>query len=127
MRGKGDDCHEQFVVCGITPAYAGKRKKINKLNALYKDHPCICGEKLMKNEYYSLKKRITPAYAGKRYTWKNRTIICQDHPCICGEKIIGKAFSILIAGSPLHMRKSNAPFAFDIETRDHPCICGEKI
>ena len=86
MRGKDNSC---FPHCFI-----------------YKDHPCVCGEKTgskgesrgelgsplrMRGKESSLSlpkslSRITPAYAGKRTRVSSRTLSVQDHPCVCGEK-----------------------------------------
>ena len=30
---------------GITPAYAGKRNEMNDAQAIFEDHPRVCGEK----------------------------------------------------------------------------------
>ena len=86
MRGKVVVFYTTKCVDRITPAYAGKRDlAITDPIAIW-DHPCVCGEKVIKyvikmtrlgsplrmrgkvcrtldGEY---KKRITPAYAGKR-------------------------------------------------------------
>ena len=85
MRGKGVSVQVQDAPYRITPAYAGK--SFRRLSSLFsvRDHPRLCGEKLIKVQ--SLRKvlgspppmrgkgagnlsdldcfRITPAYAGK--------------------------------------------------------------
>ena len=86
MRGKGIKRCAHANQTGITPAYAGKRKNVEYQLSKSRDHPRVCGEKLLspfriwaclgspprmrgKDEtalaapgWY----RITPAYAGKR-------------------------------------------------------------
>ena len=87
MRGKVD---QQSMLCsckGITPAYAGKRRRSVRLPWKPWDHPRLCGEKLLARlpEFVSMgspppmrgkglavstcavPSGITPAYAGKRY------------------------------------------------------------
>ena len=48
MRGKGHEKEIRIHVTGITPAYAGKRRKVNHERGAVKDHPRICGEKTKK-------------------------------------------------------------------------------
>ena len=45
MRGKGVQIVRGFCVSGITPAYAGKRRKNRDGYNGKKDHPRLCGEK----------------------------------------------------------------------------------
>ena len=49
-----------------TPAYAGKRFRRARTSAVDRDHPRLCGEKLVVVEVIDFQGRITPAYAGKR-------------------------------------------------------------
>ena len=86
MRGKGSVYGDSLKGAGITPAYAGKRPCMIMATTPAKDHPRVCGEKLllalrsvaeegspprMRGKVDSFKAetkddRITPAYAGKR-------------------------------------------------------------
>ena len=45
MRGKDFVSLLFFSVCGITPAYAGKRCFESRCGKLFWDHPRLCGEK----------------------------------------------------------------------------------
>ena len=45
MRGKGALCILGKGTGGITPAYAGKRKKLPPCELVFGDHPRVCGEK----------------------------------------------------------------------------------
>ena len=45
MRGKGHNIADNGSKTRITPAYAGKRRKVKKGQEVYKDHPRLCGEK----------------------------------------------------------------------------------
>ena len=91
---------------GITPAYAGKRLQVCRLNHLSKDHPRLRGEKearathtfralgsppltrgkVLQDERVFSFRRITPAYAGKSglglYIYSGE----EDHPRLRGEK-----------------------------------------
>ena len=85
MRGKAEH-HRNCSVCyRITPAYAGKRKRLRKEDLLIQDHPRLCGEKSMlafkspkmsgspppmrgkvvSESIVQQHRGITPAYAGK--------------------------------------------------------------
>ena len=46
MRGKGHVCHGLVFAMGITPAYAGKRQWEMWRWSKWRDHPCVCGEKI---------------------------------------------------------------------------------
>ena len=92
---------------GITPACAGKRSPYASRKIVSRDHPRVCGEKLLSlngsaqsigssphvrgkgliailNESFI---GITPAYAGKRGRCCPDRLRCWDHPCMCGEKL----------------------------------------
>ena len=66
MRGKADRTSSSQVPAGITPAYAGKRRRSANTVGLLWDHPRLCGEKYVDVEIANDYQRITPAYAGKR-------------------------------------------------------------
>ena len=86
MRGKGYVWRLKGTFSRITPAYAGKSSRSVGTKSISKDHPRLCGEKLigiilglvrkgspppMRGKgvdclYAALRVRITPAYAGKR-------------------------------------------------------------
>ncbi len=92
MRGKGVRYLCEMLFRGITPAYAGKRRRDLRRAAETRDHPRVCGEKVsvllcsqpllgspprMRGKGRRPKtsiggKRITPAYAGKRDLKKER-------------------------------------------------------
>ena len=108
MRGKGIGRVLGTADVRITPAYAGKRKDIIKSNALNRDHPRLCGEKMetgildgqmmgspppMRGKVLShlpsiVNKGITPAYAGKSAGVATTPLEIKDHPRLCGEKIL---------------------------------------
>ena len=106
MRGKGRLAAEAVFVCGITPAYAGKRNRVAHKKRRHEDHPRLCGEKTSHARYNLFTmgspppmrgkvflyhnnltpNRITPAYAGKSLLDTGRKACSQDHPRLCGEK-----------------------------------------
>ena len=85
MRGKVPQFYFSQIVYRITPAYAGKRKKVQIVATLNGDHPRLCGEKFLRRcstdkhlgspppmrgkvdklVFTRFVTRITPAYAGK--------------------------------------------------------------
>ena len=124
MRGKGIEACFHVQQLRITPAYAGKRTMTDISDAPTRDHPRICGEKLMNISTPTALQgspprmrgkagiaagtcravRITPAYAGKSLHGKGRGGAAGDHPRICGEKKIERMVLMMAMGSPPHMR-----------------------
>ena len=124
MRGKV--CSPIFtpLVCGITPAYAGKRLWGNNRRGRNEDHPRVCGEKFIRLALPDLHRgspprmrgkerllhrkqrvtRITPAYAGKSACTTWRTCAPRDHPRVCGEKAYSSVIAGSLWGSPPRMR-----------------------
>ena len=129
MRGKVwfAVCH--FVCLGITPAYAGKSSALGNAVLGSKDHPRVCGEKLLISAYFRFKrgspprmrgkeqrcirnelhKGITPAYAGKSSGCCYNCSVRRDHPRVCGEKSASSNLPKLILGSPPRMRGKALP------------------
>ena len=87
MRGKDTAEEARRKGIGITPAYAGKRKRGADSPHSRRDHPRVCGEKCVHadhrntwqgspprmrgkanlKQWFHTAQGITPAYAGKRY------------------------------------------------------------
>ena len=106
MRGKADVPVRIGPAVGITPAYAGKRRRFFGPCASPKDHPRVCGEKfghvdtppLLTGSPPRMRGKgsdppltlhhigITPAYAGKSIFQRLAQITIWDHPRVCGEK-----------------------------------------
>ena len=124
MRGKVYDWDIKTLADGITPAYAGKRDCTSHITSRRRDHPRLCGEKLVYAAFLFLRfgspppmrgkvptdfaaqlfDRITPAYAGKSPRGTPRQQISRDHPRLCGEKNrLSKPFG-RATGSPPPMR-----------------------
>ena len=124
MRGKVSGF--VILVCAkrITPAYAGKSSGTVRGTLRSRDHPRLCGEKLlrlklpdgfqgspppMRGKVFSQHRkynsnRITPAYAGKSAVVELLLITRQDHPRLCGEKPFSQDIFPPVPGSPPPMR-----------------------
>ena len=106
MRGKGTKRCSSRRGGRITPAYAGKSKRIAPSSVLFGDHPRVCGEKLRESRGLNRTRGspprmrgkegdqtaarrppgITPAYAGKSIGGSDANKCPWDHPRVCGEK-----------------------------------------
>ena len=106
MRGKVREIKTGKSRRGITPAYAGKRRRCCAFRWLPWDHPRVCGEKFLQigkvvfqvgspprmrgKAFLSSASLgiigITPAYAGKRGLFMPPSVRLRDHPRVCGEK-----------------------------------------
>ena len=124
MRGKVVLLSYDFVLPGITPAYAGKRKIPQIVASKCRDHPRLCGEKssgivtsvpplgspppmrgkVFKSCCIILCSRITPAYAGKSAQVRQCQGSSRDHPRLCGEKTLNRKGQTRNLGSPPPMR-----------------------
>ena len=124
MRGKALGPCAGRVAVGITPAYAGKRTHRHSSCTRHRDHPRVCGEKVLTVRHYRAGKGspprmrgkadqtaeqlgqygITPAYAGKRKRVGKPRPGLQDHPRVCGEKTCVIRRVRCGGGSPPRMR-----------------------
>ena len=124
MRGKGTKRCSSRRGGRITPAYAGKSKRIAPSSVLFGDHPRVCGEKLRESRGLNRTRGspprmrgkartvcrgfswagITPAYAGKRSITHSVVSFIKDHPRVCGEKGEAMATPVPVSGSPPRMR-----------------------
>ena len=106
MRGKVYGVSPVVFVNRITPAYAGKRLFGKSRPSLPRDHPRVCGEKMLQQRSLTTQRGspprmrgkagmccgatkppgITPAYAGKRGPGRCSPGSPWDHPRVCGEK-----------------------------------------
>ena len=129
MRGKGFVNYIAAQTKRITPAYAGKRDSTFLTTEKIKDHPRLCGEKLLfmtttrtaagspppmrgKESDGGQRKtigRITPAYAGKRGETATVNVGFEDHPRLCGEKVELLETLEFPVGSPPPMRGKVMP------------------
>ena len=106
MRGKAEMDISEWPTNRITPAYAGKSSLDLASVQCCRDHPRVCGEKvvlfIMFTTFMGSPPRmrgkghpmhpgpaytgITPAYAGKRLCYPFFLSPLWDHPRVCGEK-----------------------------------------
>ena len=106
MRGKAIPAQPIIILIRITPAYAGKSHSVPAFSKVLRDHPRLCGEKLLQivciveqlgspppmrgKVFVRILDdglfRITPAYAGKSFNICQAHSFNRDHPRLCGEK-----------------------------------------
>ena len=106
VRGKAHLCVATSQRDGITPACAGKRRTPKQCVFNSRDHPRVCGEKLVffkapdaeagspphvrgkgwQERSTTANRRITPACAGKSTSRSAPPQAQRDHPRMCGEK-----------------------------------------
>ena len=128
MRGKVIDNNRLCPPAGITPAYAGKRWQKAFIEAVYRDHPRLCGEKHLTKSCGTVGEgspppmrgkavflrcgytagRITPAYAGKSKMMRNRN----------------RSF---VRITPAYAGKRHQVPECQQRIWDHPRLCGEKL
>ena len=128
MRGKGHGTGFTDRCVGITPACAGKREQRGSNSQWLKDHPRVCGEKVLLRLKHSRKLGspprvrgkdvgipmlapvigITPACAGKSGRDNNAPRFTGDHPRVCGEKRSIRPSSSRPMGSPPRVRGKDA-------------------
>ena len=132
---------------GSPPAYAGKSRKNGSYGGGKKDHPRMCGEKVLYSFGLKQVSGITPAYAGKRSPALFPLRSPEDHPRMCGEKLSCLLLQWCFLGSPPHVRgkvgrtlylvageritpayagKSFLQRTAQCRCQDHPHVCGEK-
>ena len=124
VRGKVGPVIQLRAGPGITPAYAGKSRRCRPATLIRRDHPCVCGEKILTRASRRGKKgspprvrgkavhhkhrhspgRITPACAGKRCRSPAFRSMPWDHPRMCGEKKKAEEMGATTKGSPPRMR-----------------------
>ena len=123
-RGKASPARTVKVLCGITPAYAGKSDGRGENRGRRQDHPRIRGEKpialeldvsisgspphtrgkVVLNAHVPVRLGITPAYAGKSSSVSSIPACFKDHPRIRGEKAHTVSERLKLYGSPPHTR-----------------------
>ena len=147
MRGKVFPLTPIPCNSGITPAYAGKRYKLQLAQQPDQDHPRLCGEKTCRKIHLSNQpgspppmrgkdsradnhrknNRITPAYAGKSDDTHSVPLKYQDHPRLCGEKLPTVITKAIELGSPPPMRgKDNDDTTYSNGYRITPAYAGKR-
>ena len=119
---------QQVKPIRITPACAGNSPAPKYMSGVWRDHPRVCGEQLLRRapardrrgspprvrgtvprfHEGGIYNRITPACAGNSVRCSSRTKPSQDHPRVCGEQgVINKPFQKPL-GSPPRVRGTDA-------------------
>ena len=124
MRGTRNFNKEYLGDDGIIPAYAGNTKFRHGVQVMDEDHPRVCGEHQVMDDYgtmimgssprmrgthvlpcgYHAVRRIIPAYAGNTITPVRHTDLIRDHPRVCGEHERMRNLKTANAGSSPRMR-----------------------
>ena len=124
VRGKAEVCTEHSAVSGITPACAGKSGPNAQKDCFHRDHPRVCGEKLITGKALCYLAGspprvrgkvaremsgqgsfgITPACAGKSIGRLCPCATPRDHPRVCGEKLLYSFAPSVATGSPPRVR-----------------------
>ena len=132
MRGKQGPHTGKQARDRITPAYAGKTRRLVPKYQHNQDHPRVCGEnpslalrislllgspprmrgKLHRARSSASSRGITPAYAGKTPHPTRSSKSSRDHPRVCGENRLKRANLCRDRGSPPRMRGKLMPLLF---------------
>ena len=88
----------------ITPAYAGKSIGLLIALTVSRDHPRLCGEKVLVMMRKLLGSGSPPPMRGKVGGGGSDRFSRQDHPRLCGEKETLPLFNFCYWGSPPPMR-----------------------
>ena len=131
----------------ITPACAGRRRRLRPTWSKGKDHPRVCGEKLFVSRTAVVDVGSPPACAGRSNFRITRRRTRGDHPRVCGEKSTATSIQSSSCGSPPRVRGEadqghQSPHRGRItpacagrryirdtaggNDADHPRVCGEK-
>ena len=146
MRGKLRSAKESALTDGITPAGAGKTKKVYNFLEGLTDHPRRCGENAHAATALSVPAGSPPQVRGKPVILYFGAIQRQDHPRRCGENYRGFVRGCTAVGSPPQVRgkpsdrtqavirpgitpagagKTRSLANTDLSLTDHPRRCGE--
>ena len=104
MRGKVAPISVTPQAVGITPACAGKSRRLYRAIGCSKGSPPRMRGKVLHQRPELCSHGITPAYAGKSIPSLSNAYAVQDHPRVCGEKGSSTFWSRNHSGSPPRMR-----------------------
>ena len=147
VRGKAPGSSRLRPAVRITPACAGKSDVVLCFPSSDRDHPRVCGEKVVAQAFFTLQAGspprvrgkvrrqkscvrsfgITPACAGKSAQARPHRGDRQDHPRVCGEKPVVGGGLVNGMGSPPRVRgkvHSNALGPCDL--RITPACAGKR-
>ena len=130
----------------ITPACAGKSCPLPRRTVSVRDHPRVCGEKLVQFVHFRCPKGspprvrgkdpdaergcerggITPACAGKRSARSAACLAGKDHPRVCGEKLHSLSPQLCVHGSPPRVRGKVDAATLTLKARGITPACAGK-
>ena len=105
MRGKPRKHDIVPNTAGITPAHAGKTRKLVRREVSRRDHPRACGENRLQKSISAFGSGSPPRMRGK-------------HPHTAARVTVPRI-------TPAHAGKTRGRFRFQKRPRDHPRACGE--
>ena len=129
----------------ITPACAGRRWRAQRSQAVWRDHPRVCGEEAGDSITMTVRSgspprvrgggisasraghrtRITPACAGRSSSASYSACVSTDHPRVCGEEMYTRSRAAAAGGSPPRVRGGgHLELKERTETRITPACAG---
>ena len=87
VRGKESFEEHGFVIGGITPACAGKSRATAAQQRAGRDHPRVCGEKLIASKRETLCTGSPPRVRGKAFIAEIRTRAVRITPACAGKRL----------------------------------------
>ena len=117
-----------YMICGITPAYAGKTVKPRFTYCCPWDHPRVCGKDCRIAPAGLVCAGITPAYAGKTATDAPDCSVRSGSPPRMRERLLlvlsffsSPRITPAYAGKTCNLHKGGSGI------RDHPRVCGKDL
>ena len=104
MRGKVVLLSYDFVLPGITPAYAGKRKIPQIVASKCRDHPRLCGEKVDSTFSLLIVRGSPPPMRGKVLWYRDFCPAVGITPAYAGKSRLMQHGTLRVPGSPPPMR-----------------------
>ena len=138
MRGKAVRADDAAVPAGITPAYAGKRRRRWASGSQDRDHPRVCGEKSANPKVRDTMEGASPRMRGKVFFFTGASFYAIFFLEPSGNLLLepsgsswvppdGSIFVFAIGSPPRVRGKVKVQSTLRLERRDHPRVCGEKM
>ena len=137
MRGKAVRADDAAVPAGITPAYAGKRRRRWASGSQDRDHPRVCGEKSANPKVRDTMEGASPRMRGKVFFFTGASFYAIFFLEPSGNLLLEPSGSswvppdgsifVFAIGSPPRVRGKSPDVSCSGGTPwDHPRVCGEK-
>ena len=127
MRGKVLPDRGRVLGVGITPAYAGKSFPTSMFRSVGRDHPRICGEKIVVSRTWCSRSGLPPRMWGKVSSIRDDLARVGITPAYAGKSIRQLFLIVLIGDHPAYAGKRHDELGRRLEGQDHPRVCGEKF